>query len=100
MKVIYKITFPNKKIYVGQDTTDSLMTYFGSGVRNYINNDPTLKGLKNFTIRKKILWESKTATPQELKRKEDEFIVKLRANDPDKGYNLRPKFVKKHKGGM
>jgi hypothetical protein len=29
MKVIYKITYPNGKIYVGQDVTDSI-NYFGS----------------------------------------------------------------------
>jgi len=92
MKVVYKITYPNGKIYVGQDITDSLMTYFGSGDHHYINNDPTLKGMKDFTIRKEILWESETATPQELKQKEDDLIVSLGANDPQKGYNLRPKF--------
>jgi hypothetical protein len=92
MKVIYKITYPNNKIYIGQDTTDSLMTYFGSGDHNYINKDSTLKGMKDFSIRKEILWESETATPQELKDKEDELIKKLGANDPDKGYNLHPKF--------
>jgi hypothetical protein len=91
MKVVYKITYPNGKIYVGQDTTDSLMTYFGSGDHNYINDDPTLKGLKSFCIHKEILWESETATPQELKDKEDALIRELGANDPGKGYNLRPK---------
>jgi len=95
MKVIYKITYPNGKIYVGQDTTDSLMTYFGSGVPDNINKDPTLKGLKDFTIRKEVIWENETVTPQELKQKEDDFIVCLGANDPDKGYNLRPKLEKK-----
>jgi hypothetical protein len=29
MKVVYKITYPNGKIYVGQDITDSI-GYFGS----------------------------------------------------------------------
>jgi len=99
MKVIYKITYPNGKIYVGQDTTDSLMTYFGSGDNHYINNDPTLKGMKDFCIRKEILWESETASPQELKQKEDEFIVNLGANDPQNGYNLRPKFTSDVKKG-
>lgn len=28
-KVVYKITYPNGKIYVGQDVTDSI-NYFGS----------------------------------------------------------------------
>jgi len=95
MKVVYKITYPNGKIYIGQDVTDSLMTYFGSGDHHYINEDPTLKKLKDFTIRKEILWENEKATPQELKQQEDDFIVRLGANDPVKGYNLRPKFEKK-----
>ena len=30
MKIIYKITYPNGKIYVGMDLTDSI-NYFGSG---------------------------------------------------------------------
>jgi hypothetical protein len=92
MKVIYKITYPNGKIYVWQDTTDSIITYLGSAVRNNINNDPTHKGLKDFNIRKEIIWESSTATKKELKQKEDEYIVNLGANNPKKGYNLRPKF--------
>ena len=29
MKVIYKITYPNGKIYIGQDRTDTI-DYFGS----------------------------------------------------------------------
>ncbi len=29
MKVIYKITYPNGKIYIGKDLTDSI-NYFGS----------------------------------------------------------------------
>jgi hypothetical protein len=95
MKVIYKITYPNGKIYIGQDTTGSLMTYFGSGDPDYINKDFTLREMKDFTIRKEILWESETVSPQELKQIEDNFIESHGANDPDKGYNLRPKFEKK-----
>ena len=95
MNVIYKITYPNGKIYIGQDTTDSLMTYFGSGDHGYINKDPTLKDMKDFTIRKEILWERETVTPQELKQLEDDYIECHGANDPDKGYNLRPRFKKK-----
>jgi hypothetical protein len=36
MKIIYKITYPNGKIYVGSDLTDSI-NYFGS-VRRYRGN--------------------------------------------------------------
>jgi hypothetical protein len=31
--VVYKITYPNGKIYVGQDVTDSI-NYFGSASTN------------------------------------------------------------------
>ena len=40
MKVIYKITCPNGKIYIGQDLTDSI-NYFGSasGKISHENSD-------------------------------------------------------------
>jgi len=34
MNIIYKITYPNGKIYVGQDRTDSI-TYFGNANGRY-----------------------------------------------------------------
>jgi len=33
MKVIYKITYPNGKIYIGKDLTESF-NYFGSATAN------------------------------------------------------------------
>jgi hypothetical protein len=38
MKVIYKITYPNGKIYIGQDLTDSI-NYFGSANHSHIAKD-------------------------------------------------------------
>jgi hypothetical protein len=40
MKIIYKITYPNGKIYVGQDRTDSV-NYFGSASGKLIERDFT-----------------------------------------------------------
>ena len=40
MKVIYKITYPNGKIYVGKDLTGTL-NYFGSADSRLIANDFT-----------------------------------------------------------
>jgi hypothetical protein len=40
MKVIYKITYPNGKIYVGKDLTDSI-NYFGSASSALIAKDFT-----------------------------------------------------------
>jgi hypothetical protein len=36
MKYVYKITYPNGKIYIGQDTAGYYMTYFGSSDESYI----------------------------------------------------------------
>lgn len=92
LKVIYKITYPNGKIYVGQDVTDSI-NYFGSPNAELIAADFTREQRRDFTIRKELLWESATATAQEVTAKEVEFIRLLRANDPAVGYNQRPLFV-------
>jgi len=89
--VIYKITYPNGKIYVGQDRTNSL-TYMGSPKDEYIAADFSPEERKSFTITKEILWSSDIATPSEVTRMEMEFIVALRANDPARGYNLNPPF--------
>jgi hypothetical protein len=86
MMVIYKITYPNGKIYVGQDRTDSI-NYFGSANSELIAKDFTREQRQDFTIRKEILWESATTTPAEVMGKELEFILALKSNDPAIGYN-------------
>lgn len=90
-KVIYKITYPNGKIYVGQDVTDSI-NYFGSACDELIAKDFTREQRRSFVIRKEILWESLDATSTEVNQKEIEFILALRSNDPSIGYNQSPKF--------
>ena len=89
-KVIYKITYPNGKIYVGMDLTDTL-TYFGSVDGRLIEADVTAEQRDDFTIRKEILWSSESACDTEVRAKELEFIVALRANDPAIGYNRSPR---------
>lgn len=90
-KVVYKITYPNGKIYVGQDLTDSI-NYFGSAASALIAKDFTREQRRDFTIRKEILWESESATDKEVSQKEVEFILALRSNDPAIGYNQWPRF--------
>ena len=92
MKVIYKITYPNGKIYVGKDVTDDI-NYFGSANSKLIEHDFSREQRRDFTIRKEILWESDSASDSEVSAKEVEFITSLRANDPAIGYNQWPKFV-------
>ncbi len=86
MKVIYKITYPNGKIYVGKDLTDSV-NYFGSASDALVAADFTRDERRDFTIRKEILWESESASDQEVNQKEIEYIVALRSNQPAVGYN-------------
>jgi hypothetical protein len=95
MKVIYKITYPNGKIYVGKDLTDSI-NYFGSADSRLIEKDFTREQKRDFTVRKEILWESETASNSEVSVKEVEFIRALRANDPSIGYNQWPKRKKEN----
>jgi hypothetical protein len=90
MKVIYKITYPNGKIYIGKDLTDSA-NYFGSAKHSLIADDFLREQRKDFTIRREIVWESEAATDTEVNQKEIEFIHALRSNDPAIGYNRWPK---------
>ena len=47
MKQIYKITYPNNKIYIGKDLTGTL-TYFGSVDSKYVEIDFNNDGTINF----------------------------------------------------
>ncbi len=92
MKVIYKITYPNGKIYIGLDMTDTL-NYFGSANNRLIEQDFTREQRRDFTIRKEILQEfPDTIDNSEVYRCEIDLIVEHRSNDPSIGYNRTPKF--------
>jgi hypothetical protein len=91
MKIIYKITYPNGKIYVGKDLTDTI-NYFGSANSKLIEADFSREQRRDFTIRREVLWESDTASDQDVSLKEVEFIRELRSNDPEMGYNRWPGF--------
>ena len=90
-KVIYKITYPNGKIYIGKDLTDDL-NYFSSTDSKTIERDFTREQMRDFTIRKEIIWESKTASDCEVNKKEVEFIRQFKSNNPTIGYNRWQKF--------
>lgn len=55
MKVVYKITYPNGKIYVGKDLTDSI-NYFGSANSNLIAQDFTRQQRRDFTALFRLEW--------------------------------------------
>lgn len=93
VKIVYKITYPNGKIYVGKDLTDTI-TYFGSVNDALIAADFTREQRKSFTVIREILWESEIASDQEVNAVEVRYIRELRSNDPAIGYNRWPKFRK------
>lgn len=90
-RVVYKITYPNGKIYVGSDLTDSI-NYFGSANSDLIAQDFTREERQLFVVSREILWESDGATVSEVRRKEAATIRALRSNDPQVGYNRWPPF--------
>ncbi|KTD93817.1 hypothetical protein [Pseudoalteromonas sp. H71] len=88
-KVIYKITYPNGKIYIGKDLTDSI-NYFGSAESQHIAKDFTEAERNDFTIRKEIIFSSDDT--KEINKTESKLILEHRSNNPEIGYNQWPKF--------
>ena len=87
--VVYRTTYPNGKIYIGQDRTNSI-NYFGSASSELIARDFTLEERQSFTVTRDILWSSEVASPSEVTSVEIEFILRFRSNDPAIGYNQFP----------
>ena len=94
LKIIYKITYPNSKIYIGKDLTDTFR-YFGSPNSKLLESDFNDEQRKDFTIRREIIWQSNDATDREVNKKEVELILKFQSNNPKIGYNRSPKFKEK-----
>lgn len=94
MKQIYKITYPTGKIYIGKDSVGS-HRYFGSPNLELVNKDfesLTKSQRMDYKVRKQILWESESATEEELSAKEVELIKLHASNNPEIGYNQWPKY--------
>ena len=92
-KIVYKILYPNGKIYIGKDLTNSI-NYFGSADSQLIAKDFGPEDLRSFTITREILWSSEDASDAEVARKEIDLIRRHRSNDPSIGYNRWPKLPK------
>jgi len=86
MKQIFKITFPNNKIYIGKDLTGSI-TCLGDFNPGDVNNDYRNIKIPCFTIRKEVLWESESADDSELREREAQYIKIFKADNPKFGYN-------------
>ena len=68
------------------------INYFGSASNQLIEQDFSCEERRDFTIRKEILWESATATDQEVNQVEVALIRRDQSNNPAIGYNQWPKF--------
>ncbi len=90
--VIYRITHPNGKVYIGREMTNSIND-FGSASSALIAADFPTTGRRSFTITRDILWASCTATLGEGGRMEAELIRKHEANNPQKGHNRWPRWL-------
>ncbi|MCF7822228.1 MAG: GIY-YIG nuclease family protein [Mariprofundaceae bacterium] len=88
LKVIYKTTYPNGKIYIGKDLTGSI-NYFGSASSELIAKDFTRQERRDFSVRKEILFESEDES--EINGLESKFIPDHQSNNPTIGYNQWPK---------
>lgn len=88
--VVYKVTFPNGKIYIGKDVggLGHSLRYFGTWNNEIVAHDFTKEQLSNFTLTKEILFESEDKN--EINKKEVELIRSHKSNDPLYGYNRWP----------
>ncbi len=86
MKQIFKITFPNNKIYIGKDPTGTL-TYLGGFDPLSVKADYLNVKIPSFTLKKEILWESETADESEVSRREAQYIAIFDSTNPKIGYN-------------
>ena len=91
LKVIYKITYTNGKIYIGKDLTNSI-NYWGSASSELIEKDFTADERKDMSIRREIIYQS-TVT-DEINRMEAVLIRENGSNNPEIGYNQWPKYKK------
>lgn len=83
---IYRVTFPNGKIYIGQDWTDDIC-YFGSACRKLLTADFTREQRKDFTVRKELVEELVHTTREKINLAERAWIERCRSYDPKIGYN-------------
>jgi len=89
LKIIYKITYPNGKIYIGKDLTNSI-NYFGSANSEVIAKDFSKEERQSFTIKRETLMES--LDESEINSMESKLILQYHSNNPEIGYNRWPKF--------
>jgi hypothetical protein len=90
------------KIYIGKDSVGSARTMgrpdMDLAKAEFARLSSEVR--RDYWVRKEILWESIDATETELSAKEVELIRQYRSNDPEVGYNRRPRFTLNGGDGM
>lgn len=92
---VFKITFPNGKIYVGSDTATTacldFFKYFGSPqkARNEMlaEMNEYITGAVAYVLKKEILHSKENVTVGEILQVEQQYIRALNTKDPSIGYN-------------
>jgi hypothetical protein len=90
VKVVYKIVYPNGKIYIGQDRADNI-NLFDSADSRLIAADLTREQRRSLTVTREIMWKSETATDAEVTAVEIAMIRRYRSNETAIGYNRWPR---------
>ena len=90
-KQVYRITYPNGKIYVGMDLTGAISCFGSRSAKEQILAD-LIDHRLDLTVRKEILWKSEAASDAEVRKMERHFICQTGANNPAIGYNLTPRW--------
>ncbi|MGO9986339.1 MAG: hypothetical protein ACLPIX_19285 [Rhodomicrobium sp.] len=94
---VYKVTFPNGKIYVGRDTAETAeydyYKYMGSPILKakklmHADMSSLLNTCRTLTLTKEVLYEARECTVAHIKQKERDFIVLLKSTDRAIGYNM------------
>lgn len=92
---VFKITFPNNKIYIGSDTDKTarldFFKYLGSPIKakNDIFNElgRYLTNAEPYVLKKEILYSKEEVRVSDILQIEQQFIKILNAKDPNIGYN-------------
>ena len=92
---VFKVTFPNGKIYIGSDTARTarldFFKYFGTPIKakeDMLHDLGKFLDLaKPYVIKKEILYAQENAKVGDILKTEQKFIKSLNSKDPIIGYN-------------
>ena len=94
---VYKVTYPNGKIYVGRDTAMNAecdyFKYFGSPsdkAKRLLKDEigPLLTAEKRLVVTKELLYEARNCTVGHIKEMERKYILLTGSRNRDIGYNF------------